>query len=97
MTVRPSPWMLIVAAGCLCVLARADGGSERFDAHVAEPLPAQRAEIARPAAGRSRFLACGYVAPGLDAAEAVESGDDRAFARMLERLRDRLLSLGAAP
>ena len=96
MRLRPLSALLVFAAGFPCALAWADGGPDGLDARTAEFRGAQRAEVAPPATGRARFMACGYVAPGLDVMEAAASGGDEAFARMLERLKGHLLGLGAA-
>lgn len=77
--------------------ALADSGSEWFDALTTDLRRALRFEAAHPAAGRARFMACGYVAPGLAAGEAPRSGGDSALAQMLEHLRRQLRGFGSGP
>lgn len=90
--------VLLVWAGLLASSpALADSGSEWFDALTTELRRALRVEAAQPTAGRARFMACGYVAPGLATWEAPRSGDDRAVAEMLEHLRSQLGGFGSGP
>jgi len=82
--------LLLAAAPAL-----ADTGSDWFDT---QSKAVQHLLSAEPAAaGRARFMACGFVAPRLTQPDPSATGGDQAFMLMLDALRGYLQRLGAVP
>ena len=93
---RDAACRLLAALLLVAGAARADSGSDWFDAQTQELRQLLEGQAA-PAPGRARFLACGYVSPGIAAVEAAKSDGDTAFAHMLARLRMWLARFAEAP
>lgn len=83
---------LLAATLLVASQAWAETGSDWFEAQVRAGQP----EVEAPPASRARFMACGYVAPGLSAPNPPRSAD-KALMQMLETLRAYLRHLGSGP